>query len=92
MLYCCETWELTVVDEAKLHGVEHPMIRMMFWVKLVDRVLTDVLCDKVGVAVKIEEIIIQSCLQWYVHVMRGNINSQIHEVMEVQITGKRRKG
>ena len=68
------------------------MIRMMFWVRLVDRVLTDVLCDKVGVVVKIEEIIIQSRLQWYVHVMRGNINSQIHEVMEVQITGKRRKG
>ena len=80
------------MDEAKLHGVEHPMIRMMFWVSLVDRVLTDVLCDKVGVVVKIEEIIIQSRLQWYVHVMRGNINSQIHEVMEVQITGKRRKG
>ena len=79
------------MDEAKLHGVEHPLIRM-FWVRLVDRVLTDVLCDKVGVVVKIEEIIIQSRLQWYVHVMRGNINSQIHEVMEVQITGKRRKG
>ena len=92
MLYCCETWELTVADEVKLHGVEHPMIRMMFWVRLVDTVLTDVLCDKVGVVVKIEEIIIQSRLQWYVHVMRGNINSQIHEVMEVQITGKRRKG
>ena len=27
LLYCCETWELTVVDEARLCGVEHCMIR-----------------------------------------------------------------
>ena len=29
LLYCCEMWELTVADEASLHGVEHLMIRMM---------------------------------------------------------------
>ena len=29
------------------------MIRMMFSVRLVDRVLTDVLCDRVGLVVKI---------------------------------------
>ena len=28
LLYCCETWELTVVDEARLLGVERRMIRM----------------------------------------------------------------
>ena len=47
LLYCCETWELTVSDEARLRGVEGPMIRMMCGVRLVDRVSTDVLCDKV---------------------------------------------
>ena len=40
----------------------------MCGVRLVDRVLTDVLCDRVGV------------------------NFQIGEVMEVEITGKRKKG
>ena len=29
LLYCCETWELTVADEARLRGVERRMIRMM---------------------------------------------------------------
>ena len=29
VVYCCETWELTVADEARLCGVEHLMIRMM---------------------------------------------------------------
>ena len=62
LLCCCETWKLTVVDEARLHGVEHHMIRMMFGVKLVDKVLTDIICDKVGVYVKIEDMIIQSHL------------------------------
>ena len=51
-----------------------------------------VLRDKVGVVVKIEDMINQSRLWWYGHAMRGDINSQIREVMEVEITGKRKKG
>ena len=92
LLYCCETWELTVADEARLHGVERCMIRMMCGVKLVDRVLTDVLCNRVGVVGKIENMTIQTRLQWYGHVMHGDINFQIREVMEVKITGKKKKG
>ena len=60
-------------------------------VRLVDRVLTEVLHDKVGVVVKIEDII-QTRLQWYGHIMCGDINWQIRKVMEVEITGKRKKG
>ena len=61
-------------------------------VKLVDGVVTNVLRDMAGVAVKTEDMIIQSRLRWYGHVMRGNISSQIREVMEVKITGKRKNG
>ena len=64
----------------------------MCGVRLVDRVLTDVLHDRLSVAVKIEDMIIQSRQQWYDHIMRGDINSQICKVMEVEITGKRKKG
>ena len=67
------------------------MIRMMCGVRLVDRVLTDVLRDRVGVVAKIEDII-QSHLRWYGHVMCGDISSQVCEVMEVETTGKRKKG
>ena len=56
--------------------------------RLVDRVFTNFLCDRVRVALKIEDMIIQSCLWCYGHVMHGCINSQLHEVMEVEITGK----
>ena len=90
-LYCCETWELTVVNKAKLHGVERRMIRMMCGMRLVDRVSTGVFQDRVGVVVKIRYMIIQSRLQWHVHVIRRDINSQIREIMEVEITGKRTK-
>ena len=89
---CYEAWELTVADEARLHGVERCMISMVCWVRLVDRVSTDVFRDRVGLVVKIEDLIIQSRLRWYGHVMHGDINSQIREVMEVEITGKRKKG
>ena len=67
------------------------MIRILRMVRLIDRVLNDVLCDRVGV-VKIQNVIIQSRHWWYDHVMHGDINSQICEVMEIEITGKRKKG
>ena len=60
----------------------------MCGVRLVDRVSSDVLHDMVGVVVKIEDMIIERRLRRYGHVMRGDINSQISEVMEVE-TGKK---
>ena len=60
-------------------------MRMICGVKLVDRVSADVLHDKVGVVVKIQDVIIQSRLL-------EDINSQILEVMKVEVTGKRKKG
>ena len=62
-------------------GGARRMIRIMCGVGLVDRVLTDVLRDRVGVVVKTENMIIQNRLLRYGHVIHGNINSQIHEVM-----------
>ena len=81
--------ELTVANEARLRGVEFRMIRKICGMRLVDRVSTDVLRDRMGV--KIEDIIIQSLLQCYCHVVREDINSQIRDVMEVEITGKSKK-
>ena len=62
------------MDEARLSGVECHMIRMMYGVRLVDSVSIDVLCDRVGVVVKIGDMIIQSRLRWYGHAMRGDIS------------------
>ena len=52
----------------------------------------NVLRDKVGVAVTIEDFIIQRRLRWYGHVICRDISSQIREVMEHEIPGKRKKG
>ena len=68
------------------------MIRMICGVRLVDRVSADILRDRVSVVVKIGDMIIQSCLRWHGHVIRREINSQIREVMELEINGKRKKG
>ena len=43
-----------------MRGIECRMIRMMCEVRLVKRVSADVLRDKLGVVVKIEDMIIQS--------------------------------
>ena len=63
----------------------------MCGVRLVDRVSIVVLCNMGGVVVHIEDII-QSRLRWYGNVARRDINSQIREAMEDEITGKRKKG
>ena len=65
--------------------------RVMCGVRLVDRVLTRVLQDGVGVVVKIEDMIMPSHLWCFGRVMHGEIKSQIWGVMEVEITGKRKK-
>ena len=49
--------------------------------RLVDRVSTDVLWDKVDGVVKIKDMTIQSRLGWYGHVIRRDINSEIRDVM-----------
>ena len=65
------------MGEARLCRVEHCMIRMICGVTMVDRVSTNVLLDRKYVVVKIEDMIIQSLMWWYGHVMHGDINSQI---------------
>ena len=67
------------------------MIRMMCEMRLVDKMSTDVLRDRVSVVVKIEDMMTQSRLRWYVHVNRQDINSQILEEIELEITWKRNK-
>ena len=66
--FCCTVVKLTFANQARLRGVERRMIRMSCGVRLVDRVSTDVLRDRVSVAVKIEVMIIQS---------RGMITSRV---------------
>ena len=60
--------------------------------RLFDRLSTDVLRDRVGVVVKIESMITQSRLRWYVHAIRRDMHFQIREAMELEKTGERKKG
>ena len=66
------------------------MTSMVCGVIQVERMSTDVLRYRVGVAVKIK-VIIKSRLRWYDHIIRQDINSQICEVNELEITRKRKK-
>ena len=54
-------------------------------------VLNHVLGDRIVIVVNKEDMTIQSCLWWYGYVMHREFNSQMCEVMEVEITGKRKK-
>ena len=41
-MYCCKTWEFTAADEARKCGLECHMIRKMWEMRLVNKVLNDV--------------------------------------------------
>ena len=56
-----------------------PETRLLLFFCLMCEVRLVVLRNTVGDVVKIEDIIIQSYLWWYSHVMLGNIDSQICE-------------
>ena len=62
LLYCCETQDLTVAEEVRICGIEHHLIRMCVG-RLIDRLLTDVLQDRVGAVLKTKDMIIKSRLQ-----------------------------
>lgn len=47
----------------------------MCGVSLIDRVSSSVLREKVGVDVKMEDILVHGRLQWYGHVIRQDTNS-----------------
>ena len=64
----------------------------MCGVRMVNRVSTHVLWDRVALAVKVEDVIIQSRLRWYGQVIRRDVNSQRRGFMELEINGKKKKG
>lgn len=51
LLYCSQTWELTVADELRLRGVERRTIRAMCGVRLVDKVSSYVHRERLGYVV-----------------------------------------
>ena len=61
------------------------------WLRLVNKVLTDVLRDRMIVIAKIEDMIMQSHLQWYGHVIRRDFKSQIASSWILKKLGKRKK-
>ena len=59
--------------------------------RLIDRVSTDFLRDRVDVVVKIEDMIIKNHLWYYSNAIHRDIKSQIHEATEPEINGKKKK-
>ena len=72
--------------------MEQDLIKAMCRVKLVDQVSSDALKERVGAAVKIDDTLVHSHLQWYGHVNHQHTNSNISEYVELEIEGMMGKG
>ena len=63
------TLELTVADQLKHRGMEQYTIRKMCGVRLIDRILSGVLRERVDIFVKKEDILVHGRLLWYGHIL-----------------------
>ena len=60
---------LTVADQLRHRGMEQYTIRKMCGVRLIDRILSDVLRERVDIFVKKEDILVHGRLLWYGHIL-----------------------
>ena len=65
---------------------------MMRGIRLANRVPSAELYQSWYGRVGFENVIVRSCLHWYGHVICQVIETQIHEVLQFQVAGKRPKG
>lgn len=92
--YSSETWELTIVDELRLCGVEQHIIRAMCEVKLVDKVSSDILGERVGVAVKYMAVcndMVMSSVEALIHKYVKQQNWRLKGSGKKVLQGNRRK-
>ena len=93
LLDCCETWELTIADEPGLCVGEGGSVVWLGWcVGWGWSIGCRLMFFGTGWVMRRSKTLIQSRPRWYGYVIRRDINSQVRQVMELEITGKRKKG
>ncbi|VDO68885.1 unnamed protein product [Heligmosomoides polygyrus] len=81
-MYGAECWPATKEVETRLSVMETKMLRWMAGVTRMDRIRSDVIRQKFGVA-PIADKMREARLRWYGHVLRGKEDSQINGVRKV---------
>jgi hypothetical protein len=90
-LYGSECWATKVSDERRLHVTEMRMLRWMYGVTRMDRIVNEYIRGSLKVALVTEKMR-SNRLAWYGHVMRRDESHITKRVMSMNVDGHPRRG
>ena len=92
ILYGSETWCLKENEKAILRRTERAMVRAMCGQKVVDRKTTEEQMDMLGLKETIDRLATANGVRWYGHVLRRDDDSVLRVALNLEVTGKRKRG
>ena len=92
ILYGSETWCLKENEKAILTRTERAMVRAMCGQKVVDRKTTEKQMDMLGLKETIDRLATANGVKWYGHVLRRDYDSVLRVALNLEVSGKRKRG
>ena len=92
ILYGSETWCLKENEKAILRRTEKAMVRAMCGQKVVDRKMIEEQMDMLGLKKTIDRLAIANGVRWCGHMLRRDDNSVLRVALNLEVSGKRKRG
>ena len=92
MLYGSETWCLKENEKAILRRTERAIVRAMYGQKVVDNKTTEEQMEMLGLKETIDWLATAIGVTWYGHVLRRDDNSVLRAALDLEVSGKRKRG
>ena len=87
-----EKWCLKENEKAILRRTERAMVRAICGQKVVDRKTTEEQIDMLGLKETIDQLATANGVRWYGHVLRRNDDSVLRVALNLEVSGKRKRG
>ena len=92
ILYGSETWCLKENEKAILRRTKRAMVRVTCGQKVVDRKTTAEQMDMLGLKETKDQLATANGVRWYGHVLRRDDNSVLRVALNLEVSGKRKRG
>ena len=92
ILYGSETWCLKENEKAILRRTERTMVRALCDQKVVDKKTTKEQMDMLGLKETIDWLATANGFRWYGHVLRRDDDSVLRVALDLEVSGKRKRG
>ena len=92
ILYGSEVWCLKENEKTILRRTERALVRAMCGQKVVDRKTTEEQMDMLGLEETIDRLATANGIRWYGHVLRRDDDNVLRVVLDLEVSGKRKRG